>query len=133
MLPNDLDPECRSLCEAMNMLPGIETSESCCGHDREPFRVFFKAETLEALPRVAYWFDACHSGVSGWQIIAWTDCGMAPISFIAEGRLGGCTPREIRRTRRGAGHPTGRRGCRGGDGEAGPGAAVRWRAPRSLV
>ncbi len=88
MSPNDIDPECRTLCEAMNGLSGIRTFASCCGHNEHPFRIFFSAESLEALPPVAYWFARCHSGVKGWGIIAHTDCGMAPISFIAEGPVG---------------------------------------------
>lgn len=88
MLPSDIDPECKALCKAMNILPGISTFESCCGHGKEPFRVFFKGESLETLPRIAYWFDSCHSGAPGWQIIARTDCGMSPISFMAKGPVG---------------------------------------------
>jgi hypothetical protein len=47
-LPADLDPECRELCEALNLLPGITTTSSCCGHGREPYRVFFAADSLDA-------------------------------------------------------------------------------------
>ena len=28
-----MDPEVVSLCDAMNALPGIMTTDSCCGHD----------------------------------------------------------------------------------------------------
>ena len=38
----DMDIECVDLCIAMNRLPGIETSESCCGHSRRSFLVFFR-------------------------------------------------------------------------------------------
>lgn len=36
-----MDPEAVALCDAMNCLPGVWTASSCCGHGREPFRVFF--------------------------------------------------------------------------------------------
>ncbi len=36
------DPEVVELCRAMNALPGITTSESCCGHGKEGFIIFFR-------------------------------------------------------------------------------------------
>ncbi len=95
ILPDDIDPECRALCEALNRLPGIRTTESCCGHGESPFRIWFMADSLDALPRVAYWFDGCHSGEYDWRIIASTDCGMSPISFMAEGPVGDYAGAEI--------------------------------------
>jgi len=80
-----IDPEVITLCAAMNDAPGIRTVESCCGHGREPFRIYFDAESLDALVPVAYAADGCHSGCYGWQIVAITDCGMSPISFKLEG------------------------------------------------
>jgi hypothetical protein len=38
------DPEVVPLCQAMNALPGIKTTESCCGHGKEPFRIWFKVD-----------------------------------------------------------------------------------------
>ena len=55
--PADMDPECITLCAALNKLPGIQTFESCCGHKNDPkkndmfkhnFWVFFLANSLEA-------------------------------------------------------------------------------------
>ncbi len=86
--PNDIDPEVIDLCRALNSLPGIATVESCCGHGERPFQVYFKARNLDVLRPVAYWTSACHSGYPGWQVIARTDCGMAPITFILEGPVG---------------------------------------------
>jgi hypothetical protein len=89
--PADIDPECLALCNALNRLPGIETFSSCCGHGRNPFTIFFTARRLTALPRVVYSAqhdtrDDCHH--RDWQVIAWTDCGMAPISFVLQGPIG---------------------------------------------
>lgn len=36
-----MDGECLQLCDAINSIQGIETSESCCGHDRDSFAVWF--------------------------------------------------------------------------------------------
>ena len=86
--PADLDPEVLSLCRAMNAFPGIFTVESCCGHDREPFRIWFKAESLEVLPDLLWFFDRCHNGLPGWQVVALTDCSAGPVTFMAEGPRG---------------------------------------------
>lgn len=47
--PSNMDPECVPLCDALNALPGIVTTESCCGHGEYPHRIFFNAETVESL------------------------------------------------------------------------------------
>ena len=86
--PPDLDPEVAALCEAMNLFPGIVTAESCCGHGERPFRIWFTAYSLEALPRLLYWFDACHTSQHGWSVIAQTDCAASLLVFMAEGPRG---------------------------------------------
>ena len=58
-MPADkMDPECIALCEAMNKLPGIRTTESCCGHGERSYHIWFKADGLESLPKLVYWFSA---------------------------------------------------------------------------
>src|SRR6202451_2161699 len=86
--PAGIDPECRLLCEAMCAFPGIRTIESCCGHGRQPFKVWFLADSLAALPHLLYWFDSCHSGVPGWRVYVHTDCGRSPACFVAYGPVG---------------------------------------------
>lgn len=86
--PNDMDQECVKLCEAMNSLPGIQTTESCCGHERDNFCIFFSASNLADLPRLLYWFDSCHCGYGGWRVEAFTDCAMSPVSFVVIGPVG---------------------------------------------
>ena len=44
-LPADLDPECLKLCVALNDLDGVKTTESCCGHSKGPFRIWFHLDT----------------------------------------------------------------------------------------
>lgn len=84
----ELDPECVSLVRAMNVFPGIQTFESCCGHGKNPFCVWFTAESLEVLPALLYWFQRCQScspsGVGGWQVKVSTDCSQHPACFLAE-------------------------------------------------
>ena len=45
----DMDPACVPICEAMNMLLGITTYESCQGHGKHGMWIFFAALTVEAL------------------------------------------------------------------------------------
>ena len=82
-LPADVDSECRALCEAMNALPGIETVESCCGHGKEPFRIWFIVRSLKYLPRLVYYIVPCHVGFL-WKCFVTTDCGMSPVHFCME-------------------------------------------------
>ena len=84
-LPDNMDPECIPICEAMNEIPGIETSESCCGHGRHGFWIFFKAENMQALATIAYAVYASHCGFEGWQVIAHTVCPSRPARFLLEG------------------------------------------------
>ena len=38
-----MDNECIKLCEALNKLEGIETVESCCGHGKGDYHIWFNA------------------------------------------------------------------------------------------
>jgi hypothetical protein len=86
--PPDLDAEVLSLCRAMNLFPGITTVESCCGHGRDPYRIWFVTDSLDALPLLLYWFDGCHTGHYGWSTIVNTDCAASPVIFRVEGPCG---------------------------------------------
>lgn len=83
-----MDNECTKLCEAMNGLPGIQTIESCCGHGKDPYRIWFTVEGLEFLPDLLYWFDGCHCGCAGWRVFVKTDCAKSPACFVVEGPVG---------------------------------------------
>jgi len=45
----DMDKECVPLCNALNAVKGIITTDSCCGHDKNPFIIFFKATSFKGL------------------------------------------------------------------------------------
>ena len=36
-----MDEECIELCDKLNSLSSIETIESCCGHCKNPYMIFF--------------------------------------------------------------------------------------------
>jgi len=80
----NMDKECIELCDAMNIIPGIETIESCCGHDKTPYHIWFTAKNLSVLPRLLYYFDGCHCGYYDWIVLVKTDCGMSPVTFLVE-------------------------------------------------
>jgi len=52
-----MDKECLPLCDAINKVDGLDTFESCCGHDLHPFRIWFGVSNLEALPPLLYYLD----------------------------------------------------------------------------
>ena len=83
---DDLDPECRRLCAAMNALPGIRTIESCCGHGEEDYRVFFMAADLQRLMRALQYLDGLYDAPKGWYVRAcWnSNAGTTP-TFILIG------------------------------------------------
>lgn len=44
-----MDAECVDLCDALNSMKGVTTNESCCGHNHQPYRIWFCADSLEPL------------------------------------------------------------------------------------
>jgi len=92
----DIDTECVALCDAMNSVPGIRTTSSCCGHGEREYRVWFHADNLEALPPLIYWFAGCHCGYYGWKAIVSTDCGCSPAHFYVEGPTGAAAYKEAK-------------------------------------
>jgi hypothetical protein len=87
--PKDLDRECLALCKAMNRLPGIETTESCCGHGKHEYLIFFKPKSFDAMLPILYLMDSCHTAVQGrWIVRAYTDCSADRARFVLEGPIG---------------------------------------------
>lgn len=86
---DDIDKDCVDLCLAMNQFKGIHTTSSCQGHENHKFWIFFSAELVQDLAPILYYCDVCHSGYSGWQVIARTDCCLTTRpSFLLEGPEG---------------------------------------------
>ncbi len=83
-----MDVECIPLCDAINELPGLYTIDSCCGHNKKPFRIWFEARSLKHLPALLYYFDSCHCGFDDWRVLVTTDCAMSPVRFRVEGNIG---------------------------------------------
>lgn len=51
-VPKDMDEECIKLCRKLNSLSNIKTTESCCGHLKEPYRIFFICDDFIRLGRL---------------------------------------------------------------------------------
>ena len=50
-----IDPECINLTDAINRIQGLYTTESCCGHGKRRFRIWFKVDSDLDLPILLYW------------------------------------------------------------------------------
>jgi len=55
-----MDPEVVDLCKAINSLPGLITTESCCGHGESTFRIWFK---VDATPLSRFNENSCMQGL----------------------------------------------------------------------
>ena len=44
-----IDEECLDLCYALNHLPGVITLESCCGHCKDLYRIWFRCTNTVTL------------------------------------------------------------------------------------
>ena len=64
-----MDKECIPLCDALNSLPDVETTESCCGHCKDRFRIFFKCKNPYSLSVIARVFNRRYSGTELQWII----------------------------------------------------------------
>ena len=53
-MPNDLDPEIRELISRINNVEGIETLESCFGHNEGPIVIWGEADSIEDLHKFMY-------------------------------------------------------------------------------
>lgn len=82
---NAIDAECKILCDVLNRLPNTETVESCCGHRKDDYRIWFRCSDVEVLAFLArilsnnYWGferlkDKNGNFYEGWSIrVVWTD------------------------------------------------------------
>jgi hypothetical protein len=85
--PDDMDPECIELSDALNTIKGVETTSSCCGHGKRPFRVFFRCVSFQSLALIAYAADPCHSNANFWIKVR-SGCDCEPFHFMIEGPAG---------------------------------------------
>lgn len=60
----NMDKECIPICDALNSIPDVHTVESCCGHCKDRFIIFFTCNNSHSLAIIARVFDRRYSGTS---------------------------------------------------------------------
>jgi len=82
-----MDKEVINLCNAINEIEGLETIESCSGHGKDTFRIFFIVTRIKSLPILLYYLrhfgKDCHSP-NVWRCVVYTDCAGAQATFCIE-------------------------------------------------
>lgn len=92
---HEFDPEVVDLCRAINALPGLQTIESCCGHGKGPFRIWFRVEEgdhrgLFVLARAAnrrYWYHGHQWGIRLDVSDIAGRSGELPVNYVLESTL----------------------------------------------
>lgn len=87
IIPQDVDEECKELCQLLNCLPGLKTTESCCGHFHQPYSVFFECSDLRTLTRLGRAVSPRYSD-GMWKITLETGDSMPKNRFL----LSSCKP-----------------------------------------
>ena len=62
-----MDEECIELCDKLNSLSSVETTESCCGHCKEPYMIFFNCYDFVRLGKLYRCINRNYSD-SKWRI-----------------------------------------------------------------
>jgi len=68
ILPPDMDPECIELCNTLNSLPLTETFDSCSGHGKRPFSIWFKCRSLDVISRLGKTVGRNYSD-GNWEVV----------------------------------------------------------------
>lgn len=66
--PSDMDEQCIELYYLLNSLPDTETFESCCGHERYPFMMFFRCDNIGVLTRLGRAVNKNYSD-GNWELL----------------------------------------------------------------
>ena len=67
-LPFDMDEECIELCNILNILPGVTTFESCCGHCKHPYYIWFFCNSIDTLSRLGRALSRNYSD-GKWEVV----------------------------------------------------------------
>ena len=80
LLPDDMDPLCIDLCNALNTLQDTKTIESCSGHGEHEYWIFFKCYNLHVLARLGRIVDKRYSD-GNWEIVV-DSCDSNPYGYF---------------------------------------------------
>ena len=78
--PDDMDKECIKLCTVLNGLPGVDTVESCCGHLKEPYNIWFHCDKIDVISRLGRCLERNYSD-GKWELVV-DSCDVAPFGFF---------------------------------------------------
>lgn len=67
-LPSNMDERCVELCNMLNRLPSVETFDSCEGHGKEPYCIFFRCTDIDVLSRLGRLVSRNYSD-GNWEIL----------------------------------------------------------------
>ena len=67
-LPFDMDKECIELCNILNILPGVTTFESCCGHCKHQYYIWFFCNSIDTLSRLGRATERNYSD-GMWEVV----------------------------------------------------------------
>ena len=84
--PADVDPELLKLLQALNSLPGIRTSNSCCGHGKAPMRVWLRADGPRSLLPIGWALDKRYQRRAFTCTVDITDMPADSVLFLLESK-----------------------------------------------
>ena len=64
----NMDEECIKLCNILNKLPGVRTFESCCGHLKDKYSIWFFCEDIDSLSRLGRCVERNYSD-GKWELL----------------------------------------------------------------
>jgi hypothetical protein len=87
----NMDKQCIPLCDALNSIPGFMTYESCCGHGKKDFRIWFTSVKIKGLYVIARMLDRRYYNYQEWSCR--TDGSdnpdLSPTFLLSSGKLRG--------------------------------------------
>lgn len=85
-----IDEPCVALCQAINQIPGIKTTSSCCGHGEVCLDIWFHAVALAPLHVIVRAIDRNYGAPGGWALtVHGTDLPEKAICFRLASRSKG--------------------------------------------
>lgn len=64
----DFDKECVELCKVLNNMDNLETTESCCGHLKSQFIIFFRCNNFSTLAKISRSVNRNYSN-GKWELL----------------------------------------------------------------
>ena len=64
----NMDNECIKLCDILNFIPSIDTFESCCGHLKDKYSIWFFCNDIITISRLGRCVDRNYSD-GKWELL----------------------------------------------------------------